>query len=249
MNTAANPAPLRLGVNIDHVATVREARGTAYPDVVQAGLLAQAAGADGITVHLREDRRHIQDSDLTQLLKTLTVPLNLEMAATDDMLAIACREKPPHCCLVPERRQELTTEGGLDVVSHSKTMRDACLRLGAAGVRVSLFIAPDPRQLDAALAVRAPAVEIHTGRYADAHDPGVRLEELNRIRDFARAAAAAGLEVHAGHGLNLNNVGPIAAIPDLRELNIGHSIISHALFVGLNEAVRAMRRAMDADRK
>ncbi|MGH8529071.1 MAG: pyridoxine 5'-phosphate synthase [Nevskiales bacterium] len=240
---------LRLGVNIDHVATIRQARGTAYPDVVEAGVLAERAGADGVTVHLREDRRHIQDSDLRGLLDALRVPLNLEMAVTEDMLAIALREKPKHCCLVPERRQEVTTEGGLDVAAQTARVKDANVRLKEGGVRVSLFVDPDLHQLDAVLQTRAPAIEIHTGAYADAVSEAAKAHELSRIKVMAERAAAAGLEVHAGHGLHLHNVAAIAAIPQIIELNIGHSLIAHALFVGLPEAVRAMRHAMQLARR
>ncbi len=239
---------LRLGVNIDHVATIRQARGTQYPDVVQAGVLAEQAGADGVTVHLREDRRHIQDQDVRGLLQALRVPLNLEMAVTEDMLGVALREKPAHCCLVPERREELTTEGGLDVLAQTARIKDACVRLKEGGVRVSLFVDPDLRQLDAVLQTRAPAIEIHTGTYAGAPDAAARTRELERIRLMAERAGAAGLEVHAGHGLHLGNTAAIAAIRQIVELNIGHSLVAHALFVGLAEAVRAMRTVMRAAR-
>lgn len=245
---SATAGVLRLGVNIDHVATIRQARGTAYPDVIAAGVLAEQAGADGVTVHLREDRRHIQDTDVRGLLRALTVPLNLEMAVTEDMLGIALAEKPRHCCLVPERRQELTTEGGLDVAAQTARIKDANVRLKEGGVRVSLFVDPDLRQLDAVLQTRAPAIEIHTGAYADAADAAQRARELARVKLMAERAHAAGLEVHAGHGLHLQNVAPIAALPQIVELNIGHSLIAHALFVGLAEAVRAMQAAMRAAR-
>lgn len=243
------PIALRLGVNIDHVATIRQARGTVYPDVVAAGVLAERAGADGVTVHLREDRRHIQDADVRGLLQALQVPLNLEMAVTEDMLAVALREKPKHCCLVPERRQELTTEGGLDVAGQTARVKDASVRLKEGGVRVSLFVDPDSHQLDAVLQTRAPAIEIHTGAYAEAVGEAAQAHELSRIRLMAERAAAAGLEVHAGHGLHSQNVAAIAAIPQIVELNIGHSLIAHALFVGLPEAVRAMRHAMQLARQ
>ncbi len=243
------PIALRLGVNIDHVATIRQARGTVYPDVVAAGVLAERAGADGVTVHLREDRRHIQDADVRGLLQALQVPLNLEMAVTEDMLAVALREKPKHCCLVPERRQELTTEGGLDVAGQTARVKDASVRLKEGGVRVSLFVDPDSHQLDAVLQTRAPAIEIHTGAYAEAVGEAAQAHELSRIRLMAERAAAAGLEVHAGHGLHSQNVAAIAAIPQIVELNIGHSLIANALFVGLPEAVRAMRHAMQLARQ
>lgn len=242
-------SPLRLGVNVDHVATVRQARGTPYPDPVEAALLAACSGADGITIHLREDRRHIQEHDVQRLLVDSPVPVNLEMAVTDEMLAIAERSRPPHCCLVPERREELTTEGGLDVAGQQARLRDACARLAQAGSRVSLFIDADAAQLEAAVAVKTPAIEIHTGAYADAR-PGAEQEaELQRIREFARDARAAGLEVHAGHGLHLENVGAIAMIPEIVELNIGHSIIARALFVGLPAACAEMRAAMTRARR
>lgn len=238
------PAPIRLGVNIDHVGTLRQARGTDYPDPVEAALLAAAAGADGITLHLREDRRHIQDHDLERLLPRSPVPVNLELAATPEMLAIACRLKPPHACLVPERREERTTEGGLDVVAGRRAIAQACARLSDAGVAVALFVDPDPRQIEAALACGAPQVEINTGRYAEALTAAAQGERLAEVAAFARAARAAGLEVHAGHGLNLDNVGPVAALPEVVELNIGHSIVARALYVGLPAAVAEMRRAM-----
>lgn len=242
-------APLRLGVNVDHVATVRQARGTPYPDPVEAALLAACSGADGITIHLREDRRHIQEHDVQRLLVDSPVPVNLEMAVTDEMLAIATRSVPPHCCLVPERREELTTEGGLDVAGQAARMKGACAQLREANIRVSLFIDPEPAQLEAALAAGAPALEIHTGAYADAR-PGAEQEaELQRIREFAREAQAAGMEVHAGHGLHLENVGAIAMIPEIVELNIGHSIIARAMFVGLPAACAEMRRAMSQARR
>lgn len=249
MSSNATKAALRLGVNIDHVATLRQARGTAYPSVLEAGLLAQAAGANGITVHLREDRRHIQDADVVALLEQLSIPLNLEMAATDEMIGIACQLQPPHCCLVPEKRAELTTEGGLDVQGQRVAISAACQRLAAAGVRVSLFIDPEPVQLQAALAVGAPVVEIHTGRYADAATADEGEQELARIARFAAAAQAAGLEVHGGHGLTTVNVGCIAALPELVELNIGHSIVAEAVFTGLPAAIAAMRAAMHGARR
>ncbi|MGB1581705.1 MAG: pyridoxine 5'-phosphate synthase [Nevskiales bacterium] len=239
---------LRLGVNIDHVATLRQARGTHYPDVFAAAELAKQAGADGITVHLREDRRHIQDADVQALCAWAGLPINLEMAVTDEMIAIACAQQPPHCCLVPEKREELTTEGGLDVKGQQARVQAACEALASAGIRTSLFVDPDPAQLPAILASGTPAIEIHTGAYADATGPEQRATELQRIETMAREAADAGLEVHGGHGLTVANVGPIAAIPQLVELNIGHSLIADAVFVGLKDAISAMRAAMDAAR-
>lgn len=239
---------LRLGVNIDHVATLRQARGTPYPDPVAAALVAEGAGADGITVHLREDRRHIQDADVERLLATVNVPLNLEMAVVDDMVAIAERLAPPRACLVPERREEVTTEGGLDIAGRREAVTRAVARLGAVGTRVSLFIDPDTGLLDAILATGAPAVEMHTGAYAEA-PAAERAGELARLRRFAREAAAAGLEVHAGHGLHVDNVGAVAALPEVVELNIGHALIAEAVFQGLPAAIAAMRRAMLAGRR
>ncbi|WFP52022.1 pyridoxine 5'-phosphate synthase [Methylomonas sp. EFPC3] len=233
-----------LGVNIDHVATLRQARGTRYPEPVQAALLAEQAGADGITAHLREDRRHIQDRDIRLLQEMLHTRLNLEMAVTEPMLAIACELRPQACCLVPERREELTTEGGLDVAGAADRMKQACLQLAVAGIEVSLFIDPDFRQIDAALAAGAPVVELHTGRYADAETREERERELQRIRDAAAYAHAAGLQVNAGHGLNLHNVEAICRIDSIVELNIGHALIAQALFCGLEQAVRDMKRVM-----
>lgn len=238
-----------LGVNVDHVATLRQARGTRYPDPVQAALDAEQAGADGITVHLREDRRHIQVRDLEVLREVLLTRMNLEMAVTADGLAVAERIRPADCCLVPERRQELTTEGGLDVAGNLAAVRDACQRLAAAGVRTSLFIDPDPRQVEASLQAGAPVVEVHTGRFADARDHAERSRELARIGSVATLARTAGLQVNAGHGLNYQNVQAIAAILELRELNIGHSIIARALFTGIGEAVREMKRLMREARR
>jgi pyridoxine 5-phosphate synthase len=238
---------LRLGVNIDHVATVRNARGTAYPDPVRAALIAADAGADGITAHLREDRRHITDDDIARLAAELTVPLNLEMAATDEMLAIALRHRPHAACIVPEKREERTTEGGIDAAGLHNRLAPLVAELGAARIRVSLFIEPDPRQIEAAIRLGAPVVELHTGRYAEL-DGDARVEELRRLSGAAALAAKNGLEVHAGHGLTVANVAPIAAIPHVRELNIGHALIADALFVGLDCAVRAMRAAMDLAR-
>ncbi len=238
---------LRLGVNIDHVATVRNARGAGYPDPVRAGLLAAEAGADGITAHLREDRRHITDDDIARLSAALTVPLNLEMAATEEMLAIAMRHKPHAACIVPEKREELTTEGGLDAAGQFARLAPLVAQLRDAGIRVSLFIEPDAAQIDAAIRLGAPVVELHTGRYAEI-DGEVRTAELRRLSDAAALAAKNGIEVHAGHGLTFDNVGPIAAIPQVRELNIGHFLVGEALFVGLGDAVRRMRDEMDAAR-
>lgn len=239
---------IRLGVNLDHVATLRQVRGTAYPDPVAAARLAAAAGADSITLHLREDRRHVQEHDVLRFQDSGLLPLNLEMAATAEMVAFACRVRPRFACLVPERRAELTTEGGLDVAGHVAELRDACSRLAAAGIAVALFVDADPRQLEAAVATGAPHLEIHTGHYADADDTG-RGAELRRIRAFARRAQQAGFEVHAGHGLTVDNVGPIAAIPQIQELNIGHAIVARALFMGLRAAVEEMRQAMLAARE
>jgi pyridoxine 5-phosphate synthase len=238
---------LRLGVNIDHVATVRNARGGAYPDPVRAALLAAEAGADGITAHLREDRRHITDRDIARLAEALTIPLNLEMAATDEMLAIALRHRPHAACIVPEKREERTTEGGIDAAGLYDRMAPMVAELGTAGVRVSLFIEPDPRQIEAAVRLGAPVVELHTGRYAEI-DAEERVAELRRLADAAALAAKNGIEVHAGHGLTYDNVAPIAAIPQVRELNIGHFLMGEAMFVGLGEAVRRMRAEMDAAR-
>lgn len=237
-----------LGVNIDHVATVRQARGTRYPDPVHAALLAEQAGADGITAHLREDRRHIQDRDIDLLKQVLQTKLNLEMAVTDAMLDVACRVRPQACCLVPERREELTTEGGLDVAGALARMRDACRRLADVDVEVSLFIDPELAQIDAAVEVGAPVVELHTGRYADAASRESRLAELERIRIAAEYAHRAGLQVNAGHGLTLNNVEAICRIPTIVELNIGHALIAQALFGGLAQAVGDMKRVMQEAR-
>jgi len=235
---------IRLGVNIDHVATLRQARGTRYPDPIQAALEAEQAGADAITLHLREDRRHIQDQDVEILRQVLQTRMNLEMAVTDDMVALACRLRPQDCCLVPERRQELTTEGGLDVVSGAKKISDACRRLAEAGVRVSLFVDADPGQIEAAARTGAPVIEIHTGRYADAGSDEARRQELVRIEQAVQQALDLKLHVNAGHGLNYHNVQAIAAIPGIAELNIGHAIVARALFTGLREAVREMKRLM-----
>jgi pyridoxine 5-phosphate synthase len=235
---------IRLGVNIDHVATIRQARGTRYPSPVQAALMAESAGADAITLHLREDRRHIQDNDVEILRQVLQTRMNLEMAVTEEMLAIALRVRPHDVCLVPERREELTTEGGLDVVSQFEKVKSACARLGDAGIRVSLFIDADPKQLDAAHAAGAPVVEIHTGHYADAASESARAAELERVRNAVAHGTRLGLLVNAGHGLHYHNVQEIAAIPAIRELNIGHAIVAHALFVGWENAVAEMKDLM-----
>ncbi len=240
---------IRLGVNVDHVATLRQARGVRYPDVVDAARLAERGGADGITVHLREDRRHIQDADVEHLRQALHTPLNLEMAASEEMIGIACRVRPHDCCLVPERRQELTTEGGLDVLAHRRAVGEATERLRAAGISVSLFIDPVPAQIAAAAQVGAEAIEIHTGRYADAADDAARGAELERIRRGAAQAAGLGLIVNAGHGLTVENVAPIAAVPELVALNIGHSVVARAIFIGLEAAVRELKAAMQAARR
>lgn len=233
-----------LGVNIDHVATLRQARGTRYPDPVYAALLAEQAGADGITAHLREDRRHIQDRDIFLLKDMLQTKLNLEMAVSEPMLEIALKVKPQACCLVPEKREELTTEGGLDVAGAPTKMHDACAALAEAGIEVSLFIDPEFNQIDAAVKAGAPVVELHTGRYADAPTLHEQKQELLRIQRAAEYAHQAGLQVNAGHGLNLNNVEAICRIPQIVELNIGHSIIAQAVFAGLEQAVRDMKRLM-----
>ncbi len=235
---------IALGVNIDHVATIRQARGTRYPDPLYAALMAEQAGADSITLHLREDRRHIQDRDLRSMKDVLQTRMNLEMAVTDEMLGIALEIGPRDCCLVPERREELTTEGGLDVASQADRIRDACARLADAGIRVSLFVDPDPAQLEASVAVGAPVVELHTGAYADAVGEEAQLRELNRVREAAAHGASLGLRVHAGHGLHYHNVKPVAAIPAVRELNIGHAIVARAIFDGLSTAVIEMKRLM-----
>ncbi len=233
-----------LGVNIDHVATLRNARGTSYPDPVLAAGLAEQAGADGITIHLREDRRHITDRDVEVLRQTLQTRMNLEMAVTEEMLVIACRVKPHFVCLVPEKRQEVTTEGGLDVAGQVDRIRDAISRLAAVGTQVSLFIDADHLQIDAAVAAGAPYIEIHTGRYADAVSASEQHAELERIREAAAYAHGKGLRVNAGHGLHYHNVKPIAAIPEMEELNIGHAIIARAVFEGLPVAVAEMKRLM-----
>lgn len=238
---------LRLGVNIDHVATIRNARGGGHPDPVRAALAAAEAGADGITAHLREDRRHITDADIARLMDAIRLPLNLEMAATPEMLEIALRHRPHAACIVPERREERTTEGGLDADRQRATLAPMIGALAAAGIRVSLFIEADPRQIDAAIALGAPVVEFHTGAYAHATGPA-RAAELKRIADGAALAARNGIEPHAGHGLDFDNVAAIAAIPQLAELNIGHFLIGEAIFGGLEDSVRRMRALMDAAR-
>jgi pyridoxine 5-phosphate synthase len=242
---------LRLGVNIDHVATVRNARGTAFPDPVRAALIAEGAGADGITAHLREDRRHISDGDIERLMESLTKPLNFEMAATEEMQAIALRHRPHAICVVPERREERTTEGGLNVAQDENRIATFIAPLRDMGARVSLFIGADPRQVESAARVGAAVVEVHTGAYCDAHHEGHEAErdaELERIRAAAQQAASLGLEVHAGHGLTYDTVAPIAAIPEMRELNIGHFLIGEAIFCGLDASVRRMRSLMDEAR-
>jgi pyridoxine 5-phosphate synthase len=249
VNPASRPPSdrLRLGVNIDHVATIRNARGGDHPDPVDAAMLAQKAGADGITVHLREDRRHIRDDDLSRLMSALAIPLNLEMAATEEMLEIALRHRPHAACIVPEKREERTTEGGLDAAAQFDRLVPMVKALGDAHIRVSLFIEPDPAQIIAARELGAPVVEFHTGCYAHLA-PGDRAEELRRIADGAALAARNGIEPHAGHGLTFDNVGPIAAIPQLHELNIGHFLIGEAIFTGLADSIARMRAAMDAAR-
>lgn len=242
--THTSPAPILLGVNIDHVATLRQARGTRYPEPIQAALAAEQAGADAITLHLREDRRHIQDRDVELLRGILQTRMNLEMAATPEMGRIAVEVRPADCCLVPERREELTTEGGLDVAGHRDQLGEFCAVLADAGVRVSLFIDADPAQLDAAVAIGAPVVEIHTGRFADAETPAARAAELGRIARAVEHGLDLGLQVNAGHGLDYHNVAAVAALRGVSELNIGHSIIARALFCGLAEAVSAMKEIM-----
>ncbi|MBB6425082.1 pyridoxine 5'-phosphate synthase [Sphingopyxis sp. JAI128] len=245
--TAPSPSRLRLGVNIDHVATIRNARGGEHPDPVRAAKIVAAVGGDGITAHLREDRRHIRDDDLARIQAATDLPLNLEMAATDEMLEIALRHKPHAACIVPEKREERTTEGGLDAAGQHNHLAPIVARLSDAGIRVSLFIEPDPRQIEAAMRLRAPVVEFHTGRYA--HVEGEeRAAELRRLADAAALAWKNGIEPHAGHGLTYDNVVPVAAIPQLAELNIGHYLIGEAIFTGLEDAVRRMRDLMDEAR-
>ncbi|KAA8731846.1 pyridoxine 5'-phosphate synthase [Acinetobacter qingfengensis] len=235
-----------LGVNIDHVATLRQARGTCYPDPVNAALICEQAGAEGITLHLREDRRHIQDADVYRMRPLLKTQMNLEMAVTEEMVKIALEVKPQHVCLVPERRQEVTTEGGLDVLTHFEKVKAATQQLVNAGIDVSLFIDPDARQIDAALACGAPTIEIHTGAYADAQDDR-QVDELKRIIDAVEYAHGR-LVINAGHGLNLDNVTAIAVLPQIHELNIGHSIIADSIFVGLAQAVQQMKAVIHAAR-
>ena len=237
-----------LGVNVDHVATLRQARGTTYPDPVAAALAAERAGADSITIHLREDRRHIQDRDLEIMQRTVQTRVNLEMAVTDAMLDIALRVLPADCCLVPEKREELTTEGGLDVAGQADAVARACRRLEKAGIRTSLFIDPDPAQLDASAACGAPVVELHTGTYADAPDRTEQARELDRIRAAAEYGDRLGLTIHAGHGLHYHNVQPVAAIGEVVELNIGHAIVARAVFDGIGKAVADMKALMLAAR-
>jgi pyridoxine 5-phosphate synthase len=235
---------LRLGVNIDHVATIRNARGGDHPDPVRAAQIVAAAGGQGITAHLREDRRHIRDDDLARIQAATGLPLNLEMAATEEMLDIALKHRPHAACIVPERREERTTEGGLDAAGLHNQLAPVVSRLSDAGIRVSLFIAPDPRQIEAAMRLGAPVVELHTGEYAHATGEA-QVAELRRIADMAALAAKNGMEPHAGHGLTYENVQPIAAIPQLAELNIGHYLIGEAIFCGLEESIRKMRQLMD----
>jgi pyridoxine 5-phosphate synthase len=242
------PAGIALGLNIDHVATLRQARRGRYPDPLQAALLAEQSGADSITLHLREDRRHIQDRDLAVLREALQTRMNLEMAVTDEMIGIAQQVRPQDCCLVPESRQEITTEGGLDVRGQAARVTAACQTLGAAGIRVSLFIDPDPAQIEAARQAGAPVIELHTGAYAEATG-AARAREFERLRDGALRAASLGLTVNAGHGLNYHNVEPVAAIAQIVELNIGHAIVARALFDGLPAAIRAMKDLMLAARR
>ncbi len=236
---------LRLGVNIDHVATIRNARGGLHPDPLRAVRIVEAAGGDGITVHLREDRRHIRDEDLSALMAGTDLPINLEMAGTQEMVEIALRHMPHAACIVPERREERTTEGGLDAAGQHNSLAPLVARLNDAGIRVSLFIEPDPRQIDAAIRLRAPVVELHTGKYAHGDPDG---SELQRLSDAAALCVKNGIEPHAGHGLTFDNVGPIAAIPQLAELNIGHFLVGEAIFIGLDASIREMRALMDAAR-
>lgn len=239
-----SPGDIALGVNVDHVATLRQARGTLYPSPLEAALLAERHGADSITIHLREDRRHIQDGDVTLINAALSTRLNLEMAVTDEMIDIALATRPADCCLVPERREELTTEGGLDVAGQYKRIAQACARLDAGGIRVSLFVDPEPEQLQACRAAGAPVVELHTGGFADAATPQAAEQELNRVLIAARFGAGIGLRVHAGHGLNYDNVAAVAGIGEIVELNIGHAIVARAVFDGLGPAVADMKQLM-----
>lgn len=239
---------LLLGVNIDHVATLRQARGTRYPDPLHAALQIEQAGADSITLHLREDRRHIQDRDVYLLKERMLTRMNLEMAATDEMVSIAVDVKPDDCCLVPESREELTTEGGLDVVAHESLIRDSCAALSEAGIRVSLFIDADKKQIDAAKTTGTPVIEIHTGHYADAQNTKQREQLFNQISESVNYAHSIGLQVNAGHGLNRQNIKPIAALTPICELNIGHAIIADAVFMGLEQSVREYKRLMHESR-
>ena len=241
--------PVLLGVNIDHVATLRQARGTRYPEVIHAAAVAEQAGADSITIHLREDRRHIQERDLAFLTETVQTRINLEMAVTEEMIGIATTYRPADCCLVPEKREELTTEGGLDVAGGETAITRACEQLAKAGIRVSLFIDADNRQIDAAKRTGAPCIEIHTGHFADATSPQDRENEFRKIAMAVEYASESGLQVNAGHGLHYHNVQAIAAIPAIRELNIGHAIIARAVFTGLDAAVREMKHLMQSVRK
>jgi pyridoxine 5-phosphate synthase len=251
MTPPSRPHMLRLGVNIDHVATIRNARGGDHPDPMRAVRIVEEAGGDGITVHLREDRRHIRDTDLDAIMAQAILPINLEMAATEEMLEIALRHKPHAACIVPERREERTTEGGLDAAGQHNHLTPLVARLRDAGIRVSLFIEPDPRQIEAAMRLGAPVVEFHTGKYAhlflDNDAAGVEAE-LKRVSDAVALAAKNGIESHAGHGLTFENVQPIAAIPQIAELNIGHYLVGEAIFIGLDESIRKMRRLMDEAR-
>lgn len=247
MTSHTGPAHLRLGVNIDHVATIRNARGGDHPDPVRAAQIVAQCGGDGITAHLREDRRHIRDDDLARIMAATDLPLNLEMAATDEMSEIALRHRPHAACIVPERREERTTEGGLDAAGQHNRLAPIVARLADAGIRVSLFIEPEARQIEAAMRLNAPVVELHTGRYA--HSSGdARAAELRRLADAAALAAKNGIEAHAGHGLTFDNVAAVAAIPQLAELNIGHYLVGEAIFIGLNAAIMNMRALMDEAR-
>lgn len=246
MNKSKNK--IFLGVNIDHVATVRQARQIDYPDPVEAAVLAIKAGADSITLHVREDRRHIQDADLWKLKTAITAPINLEMAMTEEMIQIAEAAKPQYCCLVPEKRAELTTEGGLDVLGQESQVKSACARLTAAGIQVSLFISPDFKQIESAKRCGAPVVELTTGQYAEAKTPAERQRHLEKLQTAARHAHQLGLIVNGGHGLNYDNVQPIAAIPEMHELNIGHSIVSYAIYWGMPTAVQKMHQLMSEAR-
>ena len=243
-----NPREILLGVNVDHVATLRQARVTTYPDPVAAALEAERAGADAITIHLREDRRHIQEHDVLSLQQRISTRINLELAVTDEMLSFAEKLSPADCCFVPERREELTTEGGLDVAGQVGRIAEACERMAGAGVRASLFIDPEERQLEAAVAAGAPVVEIHTGRYADAADDTTRDAELDRVREAVSVGHFLGLHVNAGHGLNFDNVQPVSAITEIRELNIGHAIVARSVFDGMFQAVTEMKRLMRESR-